>query len=419
MDDTNDDKRGDASRIPAHGDESLPLREESGQRSLTKRDATKENASIRALVAESMSRWSTFVNDNKIAARYGVVATVTVLTAYAISQTPLFFRYKTAADVPSSLFGYRRRAFLTGRLMICNHQPSAATASLNGNINGKHSLTLASNDSHLFRPVTCYLRHLSPVERILSKSCLDWMLRMYPSASTFSKGSRKPEESADELIRIQIAGIQFADHGRLSQQPSLASSTSAIRLMTITPADIPNQTLSIGEDWIHRLASQRVLVSCQLMGRIVPRTSADDTLHRTKRPIPGMPNKAPDSDHGSAHTIVARLYFRPKPMQWLSIDLGEWMVRHGYAVISDNGLYNHSESTERVVDTTSQNSRTLRHDVSYMERLAKAEYQAACGSYGVWADAHYRESRADVMDEINFQQKASTWQKLWRWLRSG
>jgi hypothetical protein len=421
MDNSNNDKRGDASRMPSHWDESLSSREDSG-----KSDATEKHASIRASVAESMSRWSTFINDNKIAARYGVVATVTVLTAYAISQTPLFFRYKTAAEVPSSLFGHRRQRFLIGRLMICSsHNHSSATASVNGNINGKKSLSFASNNSHVFRPVTCYLRHLSPVERILPKSWLDWILRMYPSAASFSKGSSKPEESADELIRIQIAGIQFTDHGKWSKkQPSSESAASAIHLLTITPADTPDQTLAIGEDWMHRLATQRVLVSCQLMGRIVPRSSADDGLdrpsvQRTKRPIPGMSNKASEPDYGSVQTIVARLYFRPNPMQWLSIDLGEWMVRHGYAVISDNGLYNHSESTERVVDTTSQSSRILRHNVSYMERLAKAEYQAASGSYGVWADPHYREGRADVMDEINFQQKASTWQKLWRWLRSG
>jgi hypothetical protein len=50
-----------------------------------------------------MAQFTAFVNENKISVRYGVVATVGALSVYAISQTPLFFRYKTATELPSTL----------------------------------------------------------------------------------------------------------------------------------------------------------------------------------------------------------------------------------------------------------------------------------------------------------------------------
>ena len=55
-----------------------------------------------------LSSFSDLVNDNLVVFRYGTFATVTLLTAYGLSQTPLFFRYRTVSEIPKSYFGKRK-----------------------------------------------------------------------------------------------------------------------------------------------------------------------------------------------------------------------------------------------------------------------------------------------------------------------
>jgi hypothetical protein len=56
--------------------------------------------SAKHVAGKAMTGFSDLVNENLIAFRYGTVATVTLLTAYGLANTPLFFRYKTARDIP-------------------------------------------------------------------------------------------------------------------------------------------------------------------------------------------------------------------------------------------------------------------------------------------------------------------------------
>ncbi len=58
--------------------------------------------SLRGAIGTGMDQFSRIVNDNLIAARYGIFAGVTLLTVYGLSQTPLFFRYRTVSDVPGT-----------------------------------------------------------------------------------------------------------------------------------------------------------------------------------------------------------------------------------------------------------------------------------------------------------------------------
>ena len=64
---------------------------------------------------QALARFSDFVNDNLIVFRYGTTATVVFLTAYGLSQTPIFFRFKKVVDIPSSYFA--RRKTMHGRLV--------------------------------------------------------------------------------------------------------------------------------------------------------------------------------------------------------------------------------------------------------------------------------------------------------------
>jgi hypothetical protein len=64
---------------------------------------TTEDA-VRSSVGQGMHAVSNVVNNNLVAFRYGTVATVTLLTAYGLANTPLFFRYKSVAEIPGKLF---------------------------------------------------------------------------------------------------------------------------------------------------------------------------------------------------------------------------------------------------------------------------------------------------------------------------
>ncbi len=58
-------------------------------------------------LGSSLSSFSDFINDNLIIARYGTFATITLLTAYGLSQTPIFFRYKKVCDIPKYVLANR------------------------------------------------------------------------------------------------------------------------------------------------------------------------------------------------------------------------------------------------------------------------------------------------------------------------
>jgi hypothetical protein len=62
------------------------------------RDINQEE--IRASVGENMHTFSDVVNNNLVAARYAVVSGVVLLTAYGLSHTPLFFRFRTVSEIP-------------------------------------------------------------------------------------------------------------------------------------------------------------------------------------------------------------------------------------------------------------------------------------------------------------------------------
>jgi hypothetical protein len=134
-----------------------------------------------------MDNFTKIVNDNLIAARYGIFAGVTLLTVYGLSQTPLFFRYRTVADVPASHFIARRR--LKGRIIGVDMVESAAGGT---------------------RDVRILVRHLSPMGQILPKSWFDFLVKFSPHASlTGSAATGKPEESARDLLKIKLGTLFY------------------------------------------------------------------------------------------------------------------------------------------------------------------------------------------------------------------
>lgn len=66
-------------------------------------DGDDSSLNARSVAGKAMTGFSDLVNENLIAFRYGTVASITLLTAYGLANTPLFFRYKTARDIPGGL----------------------------------------------------------------------------------------------------------------------------------------------------------------------------------------------------------------------------------------------------------------------------------------------------------------------------
>ena len=361
-------------------DENIPTEKEGSEHpeeTSSQTHTTSLSADIRAQAGQASLSLSDWVNENLVAVRYATLTTIALLTAFGISQTPLFFRYRTVADIPSTLFRTRRK--IRGRIMKSESPMEAGL------------------------PIRCHVRHLSPLESILTKRMFETLLKWHP----FAAAGISPQDNMRDLMKVEIAGVRSTGY--------YASST-----------DQPGE-------WFERLAREHTPVTLQLLGRriaeraVAPPGQSNMTFlpHKPhKRKIPGL-ESALDStavreftEENTEQIAVARMYFRPKATQWTPIDIAQSMVRFGRANISSNGLYGSIGAKDRLLDTT-ESVKDLQADAEYMETLAQAEYKAASESRGMWADHSVRQSRKDIVDEVEFQSTASFWQKLWRQLRGG
>lgn len=88
-----------------------PTIAEQNQESKTKVEATQSadngggptKDSIRGVVGEGMHSFTEIVNENLVAARFCVSASLLLLSAYGLSNTPLFFRFRTISEVPGTM----------------------------------------------------------------------------------------------------------------------------------------------------------------------------------------------------------------------------------------------------------------------------------------------------------------------------
>lgn len=317
------------------------------------------SASVRQVVGSGAVKFSDFVNDNLIVVRYAAFAGVSLLAIYGMVHTPLFFRYRNVGEVPAELFRTRRK--LRCRLMHVDYQHSSC--------------------------IRCHVRHLSPIECLLPRSWLDWFLRLHPSSAL----GRRPDQSPDELLDIQLAGVEAPPDYFGREEPG---------------------------DWLRQLVKERPILKCQLLARRVQLTDDSTTWSASndvpKRKIPEL--VASDKQYSSKNQVaMVKLFFRPNPFQLFANDLAESMVERGRAVARSDGLYSHGQH-EQLVDA-SDSVKLLEQDARYLDRLSRAEYKAAAGLYGMWADSSIQKERSDVMEEVDFQTNAPAYKKLWRWLR--
>lgn len=158
-------------------------------------------------------------------------------------------------------------------------------------------------------------------------------------------------------------------------------------------------------EWLRRLADQRVPVSCQLLSR---RARKEGAPMRNTSALAEFQQSI-----GKEQTAVCRLWYRPGRHLFRS-DLAESLVRYGRANIASGMFVSMDRWT--IVDT-SDRVEDLKKDIKYIKQLEKAEYEAATESAGMWADPFVRDSRQDLVEEVTFQNEATRFQRIWRWLR--
>ena len=186
------------------------------------------------------------------------------------------------------------------------------------------------------------------------------------------------------------------------------------------------------EEHLKRLASERTLVSCQLLARqVVSSVRTDDGSNSKKRPMLAvMPELAQEdasktvelqqSSSQIPEVAICRVTYRPSFFQLFSTDVAQSLVLSGNASVSSSVLgQQQSASQVSTIRDSSQRLDDLRDDLKYLDRLTKAEFEAAAKSLGMWSVREVREAKRDVMDEVEFQTKATAIQKLWRWIRGG
>jgi hypothetical protein len=275
---------------------------------------------------------------------------------------------------------------------------------------------------------------------------LEVLWKWHPTASISRRG--EGSDPTDDLMCVQIAGIQFPQYPSsivASEGENKSSSSSLLfqmspqiqPMMKISPVDstrsrIPSLSL------LEQLVAQRTPIRMQLLARgpIIPSSSTPPTTIMKKRPLPEFSTATTTTTRMEEHPklgMVCRFYYREHPFQLFPQDLGMMLVAQGQAVVSEHaGVWWHDEEDEpntgrshpppssrngHIRPATSTSAVVVRDDVRYWEQLVAAELRAARESRGIWDDPWYRQSRPEVMTEVEFQTNANVFQKLWRWIR--
>jgi hypothetical protein len=354
---------------------------------------------------------SDWMNDNLLVARYGLMASIALLTAYGIARSPLLFRYRTVSEIPAQYFLDRRT--LHFRLVAYE----------SCKLNAKRT--------------TLWCRHLSLAERLLAPT--GW-LKGKPSAN--NAVGRKDNQHAvhkKDCIPIQLVGVETPEILGADDKATKESSTTAGSLLhfmstteleTAVTSTTTATTSTNTAGFLNDLVNRPTYVSCQLMARGVATgkvPASTDDANTKKRPIPGhMVNT--DTTAGvpptasiatSEQMAFGKIWYRPKgPFQIFATDLGLQLVERGEAIVATD-LYGSNHPGMEIVDNNNhQNSRTnrLRHDASYVAKtLVDGEKTACRQARGVWNNELYRRQRQDFVDDVEFWSQASWPRKFWRW----
>lgn len=303
--------------------------------------------------------------------RYATFSTILLMTAYGISQTPLFFRYKSIEQIPSSFFRKRKRLY--GRLVHVVEREK------------KQRNHYGANDSHVSNveeePITCYIRHLTPVERLLNRNYFDFILGKQNDGVNDSSAD---EVRRKDLLKVEIAGI-------------------------IHPLIRYDATAHMEEEggWLRSLARSRSPVALQLISR-----RSNKTQKVNERKFQGASE--------CVSSAICNVKYRPGGAIFRK-DLAESLVRYGRSDITSSGVHSSANTDEQnTIECTTSDIKKIRADAAYMERLGELQIEAIREKVGMWADENLRSHKRyeDLVAEVESEANAGLWTKFWSWFRN-
>ena len=122
-------------------------------------------------------------------------------------------------------------------------------------------------------------------------------------------------------------------------------------------------------------------------------------------------------------TAICQLYYRSKPWDIFSTDLASLLVSDGSVGVSsatmhfsdNNGKCDQASTT--IVDA-SQDFKTVRSDIRYLESLRKTETEAIQKRKGFWSDHHIRDNYQELVNEADLEISGGIIHKIWMKIRS-
>jgi len=306
------------------------------------------------------------------------MASITLLTCYGISKTPLFFRYKNVSEIPS--FSFRNRQTIHGRIVHIVEPKKASSVERNAE-----------------EPIVCLVRQLSPVRRLWNKST-------YENFMETRKLQRHDKDH--DLIKVEIAGIK------------------APPLYHTAAAQNGREEGTNYENYLKRLASDRIPVSCTLISRrILKLVQNDGNLNQSHGARSGSIISSSSSQWDGIHldpeynqVAIAKIKYRSGNSFFRKQDLASSLVSCGRANVA---LGMHIEIPSMPTVDASTKLGDIESDVKYMDHLSKLEYEAFKARMGMWNVDDVRSMRPDLVEEVEFEVNASRWKKLWRSIREG
>mmetsp|Transcript_9034 Transcript_9034/g.18647 ORF Transcript_9034/g.18647 Transcript_9034/m.18647 type:complete len:519 (+) Transcript_9034:61-1617(+) len=436
-------------------------------------------SSLRLQLGESLSNLSDIINSNLIIVRYATASTVFLLGIYGIANTPLFYRYTSVTDIPTSHF--IRRKWIHGRIVgvLENRYPmsgisaagnievastrqsnsenwkesaglsSLLSSSLRGSIsNVQNEASTSKNNEHQEAeiqnvtitknqtPITILFRHSSPMERLLTQSAFEKFTaftgKTTPSRLLYSSANPHRNLLAIELAGVVAPPVARDDYGYENVNESFTSTSS---------------TPSSGSSLFHQLAEKKTSVSLQLLAQRTLKNKSSSSNSRYHLHDVDESNKMPPSiidDDVTKHTAICHLHYRT-PNQWITTtNVTLEAVEKGQACVSKEGMVlplsfdmadcDIYSGDENVFESKEQYAKTRNHapitnymptikqlqkDADFITRLEQAEYAAWKSKVGMWSSPELRAWRKEYVEEEELSKNAISMQNALSWLKKG
>ncbi|KAL7453248.1 hypothetical protein ACHAWC_004911 [Mediolabrus comicus] len=364
----------------------------------SKSDDADSSVDVRSKVGSKLSSITDFVNDNLIIIRYATFSTVFILGAYGIANTPLFYRYKNLNDIPSKVF--TKRKWIHGRIVGLLERESRPTLSMSRSFEhwkDTSASATAIDDDNLTKeqqqqPITILFRHSSPMERLLTESAMERVLKFTSASGKTSSAASGLLYSASNtqrnLLPVELAGVVS----------SATSTVSSFMSTNLTKVSSKSPSSSQTQEELQSLIEKKARVSLQMLALRKENTSSSTT------------------EENKMHSAICHLSYR-QPKQWFNnTNLELELVKRGQALVNPDGLViptKDSGATTTLIDFN-PTVKQLQQDSTFISQLEEAEFAAFQSKAGVWSCKQMRELlRREYVEEEEYLHN-SWWSRMKR-----